>query len=206
LIALQSVDMHDAGDLEDLPPDLHAILRSATHDVHQRLHRHPGFAAVQDETIDFQRYGLLLQRLHGFHCSFEVAASLAPARSDRLAGDLAALADRGAIEVVPGISRPAIPLLNDVFAVLGARYVIEGSALGGRGLARHLDGLLGADTIAGRTFFIGNGAETGVVWRAYLARLAAIPLDPAARLRVVAAAIDTFVAFETWLSDWDLKS
>jgi heme oxygenase len=87
--------------------------------------------------------------------------------------------------------------------VLGARYVVEGSALGGRGLARRLDGLLGPGTLAGRRFFSGHGAETGAVWRGYLDRLSAAPETPAARAAAIEGATATFSIFEQWLEGWD---
>ena len=183
-------------------PDLHGQLRGATDAVHQRLHRHPGFAAVQDETIDRAQYTALLKRLLGFHRPFEIAAGLAPLRSHRLADDLAVLQGAGAtLENLP-LCRD-IPPLHGPEDKLGALYVVEGSALGGRGLARHLDALLGVGAPDGRRFFSGEGTGTGVAWRAYLARLAGVSPDPAVRRRVIGAATATFAAFENWLRDWN---
>ena len=86
---------------------------------------------------------------------------------------------------------------------LGARYVVEGSALGGRSLGRQLDGLLGVGVVAGRRFFTGHGAATGDVWRDYLAHLAAVPDLPLKHAAVVDGAIQTFRIFEQWLEGWD---
>lgn len=194
-----------AGPAPVLQPDLHAALRIATHDVHQRLHRHRGFAAVQDGTIDRAAYARLLRRLFGFHRAFEIAADLPPQRSLRLGDDLAALGDGGAASG-PIALCSSLPVFAGSADILGGRYVVEGSALGGRGLARHLDTLLGAQASDGRRFFAGNGVDTGAVWRDYLARLAQAAPDPVARRRVIAAAIATFAAFETWLADWDTPS
>ena len=188
-----------------LQPDLHEALRIATHDVHQRLHRHRGFAAVQDGTIDRAAYARLLRRLFGFHRAFEIAADLPPQRSLRLADDLAAL-DNGGVALGPIALCGMLPAFAGPADILGGRYVVEGSALGGRGLARHLDTLLGTQASDGRRFFAGNGGDTGAVWRDYLARLALVAPDPAARQRVIAAAIATFASFEVWLADWDTPS
>lgn len=86
---------------------------------------------------------------------------------------------------------------------LGGRYVIEGSALGGRSLGRQLDGLLGVGVLAGRRFFTGHGAATGDVWRDYLAHLEAVPDLPLRYAAVVDGAIQTFRIFEQWLEGWD---
>jgi heme oxygenase len=86
---------------------------------------------------------------------------------------------------------------------LGARYVVEGSALGGRSLGRQLDVLLGQGVLAGRRFFTGYGAATGDVWRDYLDQLAVVPDVALKRAAVVEGATETFAIFEHWLEGWD---
>jgi heme oxygenase (biliverdin-IX-beta and delta-forming) len=184
-------------------PDLHEALRAATDGVHQRLHTHRGFAAIKAETIDLPRYARLLRRLHGFHRPFEVATGLAAARSGRIAADLAALASEPALASTPIPQCHDIPVFDDTDARLGGLYVVEGAALGGRILARHLDRLFGTGAVAGRSFFLGGGSDTGATWRAFLAQLGEVSPDPARRHRVIAAAVATFAAFENWLEDWD---
>ncbi len=183
-------------------PTLQDALRSATAVVHERLHVHPGLAAVQLGTINLRAYTALLSRLYGFHRSFELTAGLAPQRTNWLESDLAVLG-------VDADKRAALPLcasfpetaLHDY--ILGARYVVEGSALGGRGLARQLDDLLGVGVVAGRHFFYGYGKETGRVWRGYLARLEAVPDLGMKWAAVVEGATETFAIFEQWLEKWD---
>lgn len=89
--------------------------------------------------------------------------------------------------------------------LLGARYVIEGSALGGRGLARQLDPLLGTGIPAGRRFFSGHGSETGTVWRSYLAQLSAAPTSAMSRDAIITGATTTFAIFEQWLDGWNVQ-
>jgi heme oxygenase len=81
--------------------------------------------------------------------------------------------------------------------------VVEGSALGGRSLAKQLDGLLGEGVIAGRRFFSGHGLATGAVWRDYLADLAAVPDVASEHTAVIDGATETFAIFEHWLEGWD---
>ncbi len=183
-------------------PTLLDLLRADTAVVHARLHGHPGLAAVQSGTINPSAYTELLSRLYGFHCSFERVAGLAPQRTNWLENDLAALG-------VDADKRAALPLCAEFPEtvrheyILGARYVVEGSALGGRGLARQLDDLLGVGVAAGRHFFCGHGAETGRVWRDYLARLEAVPHVEMKWIAVVKGATETFAIFERWLEKWD---
>ena len=177
-------------------------LRSATKNVHERLHGHRGLAAVQAGTIDIVDYTALLRRLYGFHRPFEVAMRAAPHRTTWLESDLAVLGvDAGKRMSLPRCG--VFPEKATRESLLGARYVIEGSALGGRGLARQLDGLLGPGVTAGRRYFSGHGSSTGAIWRDYLLRLTAVPDVGTKRKAVVEGAVQTFAVFEQWLAGWD---
>jgi heme oxygenase len=186
------------------PPtaNLHDDLRAATSTIHERLHHHPGLAAVQSGTIGRAAYTALVYRLYGFHQPFELARKLSPERTNWLHRDLIDLGvDPTALATLPRVA--AFPVTASPDYLLGARYVVEGSALGGRGLARQLDGLLGRGVTAGRRFFTGHGAETGTVWRAYLDQVSRVPPGPSTRTAVVAGATDTFAIFEQWLEGWN---
>ncbi|MCA3264169.1 MAG: biliverdin-producing heme oxygenase [Telmatospirillum sp.] len=176
-------------------------LRLATQEPHARLHRHTGFAAVADGTIDMPAYRMMLVRLYGFYRPFERALAAAPMRTQWLAADLVWCGvDVSAHARIPECR--TMPPLPSRATQLGARYVVEGSALGGRQLARGLDRLLGRDCADGRRFFAGRGADTGHAWANFTAELAAHDAESAARTNLVAAAVATFAAFETWLADW----
>lgn len=186
------------------PPasDLRECLRAATSEVHERLHRHPGLAAVQSGTIGKAAYTALLRRLLGFHQPFEMMANLAPDRTVWLEHDLIDLGvDPSSLAALPRTW--AFPAKASADYLLGARYVVEGSALGGRGLARQLDGLLGTGVTEGRRFFTGHGAETGAVWRAYLDQLSSARAGSSAQAAIVAGANQTFAIFEQWLEGWN---
>lgn len=183
-------------------PNLRERLREATSEVHERLHSHSGLAAVQSGIIGKAAYTALLRRLYGFHRPFEVMTSLAPDRTSWLEHDLIDLgADPGSLAALP--RSMAFPAQASADYLLGARYVVEGSALGGRGLARQLDGLLGAGVTDGRRFFTGHGAETGAVWRAYLDQLSSARAGSSAQAAIVAGATHTFAIFEQWLEGWN---
>lgn len=181
---------------------LNAVLRRATADVHARLHLHPGLAAVAEGRIDAEGYRRLLLRMYGFYLPFEAAARLEPLRSGWLSSDLAALGTPPWRLVASGCCG-SLPRLDCAFSVIGAMYVVEGSALGGRGLARHLAGLLGDETLRGRRFFSSDGADTGRAWRAFGERLSAVPPAGPARRTIIDAAVATFCCFEAWMDGWE---
>jgi heme oxygenase len=176
-------------------------MRAATSEAHARLHLHTGFAAIQNGTIDLVAYRALLVRLFGFHVSFESAVGIASDRSAWLQEDLVALTMAGhALATIPRCQ--ALPKFDTPARRLGALYVVEGSTLGGRHLARSLDALLGSAGTVGRRFFLGRGADTNAAWNAFLSRLSASATTPAVRSEIVAAAVGTFEVFEEWLQGW----
>jgi CheY-like chemotaxis protein len=127
---------------------LRDLLRSATSEIHERLHHHEGMAAIQSGNIDQPMYVALLRRLYGFHKPFEAAAEIAPDRTGWLESDLAVFGVDAEMRTALSFCT-AFPENPSAEYILGARYVVEGSALGGQGLARKLDGLKGIGVIAG---------------------------------------------------------
>jgi heme oxygenase (biliverdin-IX-beta and delta-forming) len=76
---------------------------------------------------------------------------------------------------------------------VGAMYVMEGSALGGRFIARHVEAALGLEPGRGDAYFQGYAEETGSMWREVLAVITAVP-DAHAEV-VIGAARRAFAAF-----------
>ena len=78
-------------------------------------------------------------------------------------------------------------------AFLGALYVMDGSTLGGRLIARHVEAVLGLAPGDGDAYFRGHGEATGTLWREVTGRIAEVPdaLGPT----VIQAAKRTFAAF-----------
>jgi len=176
-------------------------LRTATESPHARLHLHAGFSKVMDGTITLPEYQALLRRLYGFYLPFERAVGVGDIRTTWLASDLAALgADAGAISRIRLC--PDLPRYDGPERRLGALYVVEGSALGGRQLFRGLDRLLGANLMEGRRFFAGRGGDTGRAWSGFLNEVASVGPSATGRAAMVSAAIETFDVFEAWLSGW----
>ncbi|MDO9709956.1 biliverdin-producing heme oxygenase [Paracraurococcus lichenis] len=189
-------------------------LRAATDAIHARLHGLPALQALAEGRIGRAGYVALLRRLLGFHAAVEAALADAPSlgpslipwgidiaqrrRAGLIEADLATLgaalgASAGPVPLAP------LPALGTVPRALGCLYVTEGSTLGGRQLARALDGLLPPGE-AGRRFLLGHGARHGAMWRACCAALEHCGAEPARRAEMLAAAEATFLAFEAWFA------
>ena len=182
--------------------DLHHALRAATRGIHDRLHCHAGFAAIQDGTIGLTAYQSLLARLYGFHYAFEQAAHIGTDISKWLHDDLKVLGAAGErIATLPRCA--AFSPIKTTSERLGALYVIEGSTLGGLALCRGLDHLFGAGVVEGRRFFAGRGRGTAPAWSAFLANLKKADDGPTARAEIVGTAVHIFSVFEKWLAAWE---
>jgi heme oxygenase len=113
----------------------------------------------------------------------------------RLRHDLAALGvSEAGLAAIP--TCPAVPRIDGVPRALGCMYVLEGATLGGRMIERNLEQRLALDERSGAAFFHAYGAETGAMWRSFVARLNRQPPPFEA---VLAAAVETFEYFEGWL-------
>lgn len=180
------------------------LLRRATAQAHQAL----------EDSLDLLRddftladYVELLRGFDGFIGPWEAAvaasghvdaAELASRRhAERLAADLAHFGVAGAPPRRAG--RGDLPALDSPGAVLGSRYVVEGSTLGGRVIAPRLQQRFGVDASRGAAYFGGYGERTGAMWRAFGAQLAAAP--PHWHADAVDGALQTFGALQRWLCE-----
>lgn len=180
-------------------------LRARTRSLHEALERDSGMAVLLRDDLTETAYAALLARLHGFYAPLDAALAphyaalgLAPAdRAGRLARDLDAL---GA-PLRPGTPETSAAAAPSAFAsegeALGALYVVEGAALGGHVIARHVGRTLGLTPARGLAFFSSDGAHVGARWKAFVAHLDASDASPTA---VVAGATSTFHAFARCLN------
>jgi heme oxygenase len=84
---------------------------------------------------------------------------------------------------------------------LGALYVLEGSALGGRVIGRHVSLALGVAPLAGGSFFCSATAdEARGRWQTFCAILERSAGDDDAVQRVCSAAVAAFETLEVWLA------
>ncbi len=98
------------------------------------------------------------------------------------------------IEQIPDC--PGLPKLDTLDAVLGALYVIEGSALGGQIIYRQIETSLHLDKDSGASFFFGQGTNTGSNWKAFLGLLEEHVSFPEQSAQTACA---MFQSFEHWL-------
>lgn len=87
-----------------------------------------------------------------------------------------------------------------VATAMGYMYVIEGSTLGGRILLKHIKNTLGYDEQAGARFFSGYGAETGTLWKSFLAVLTSYAVREGQEEEVIKGANQAFAAIENHFS------
>lgn len=139
--------------------------------------------------------------MYGFHRVWEpaVADALADAtffdqrrKLTLLADDLAGLGIQEPLDKLP--TPPEAFRFGSEAAALGSLYVLEGSMLGGKLIARHVAAQLGHMPL----YHDAYGSRTGAMWREFQARLQT-------RVRlcehddVIGAAKDTFSRLRSWL-------
>ncbi len=145
---------------------------------------------------DRMHYARVLQVFDAFlgHWESAVASALPPsrqpwlqARSRRpfLRHDLQALGVDGIDAAIE------LPALGGAAAAWGSVYVIEGSALGGQVITRHL-AEAGLHRGNGAAYFHGWGEATAGMWREFRALLEAEVAEPGAIAQACAAACNTF--------------
>ena len=118
--------------------------------------------------------------------------ALARKRQHMLDSDLAVFG------TAPTAERAILPPLNNLYSVLGAMYVIEGSTLGGQVIARHIETRLELRTGIGNAFFSGYGEQTGRMWRDFCKVLEShVPEDRSDA--VISGAKAMFTCFREWM-------
>jgi heme oxygenase (biliverdin-IX-beta and delta-forming) len=206
-------DRSERGPLERAgPTGTRDILRQATHAAHQRLHEEPHLATLVAGAAD--RCGLqdVYARLYGFYHPLEEYLQRSPhaegcgldlherARSALLRVDLASLGvSEAEIDRLPLCG--ALPELTSPAALVGCVYVLDGSRLGGKVIARALAPLFPDDAAAGRCFFLWSGKATGRLWRETCETIEQRGLEPGVLHDMIRSARATFTLLEQWLKE-----
>lgn len=180
---------------------IHQCLRESTRADHLRLE---GTLNLLDPRLTRDQYGRLLVAFLGFYEPLEAqfrryhrAASMAldfelPCRAPLLMADLAVLG-------MSPVARDAAPLpeILTLSEFAGRLYVVEGAALGGQVLARHLAERWALGHDSGAAFFSGSGpGEVGRRWARVLRWLERAAISGADSRDMSAAASATFRALE----------
>lgn len=171
-------------------------LREATRDIHERLDRAAVLRPLTSPSITADEYRDALIALHGFNAPIERAlGGEGTERLDLLRADLADLGvDADALPVAG-----ALPALDGLPARLAARYVLDGSAHGGRAMLPNVTRALGFDATRGARFLASAGIDMAGRWKALLARLESDLDTPESVQAACATAVALFAALEVWL-------
>ena len=182
-------------------------LKLETADLHRQVEER---FRILDPALTRQGYVLKLERLLGLHQPLEMLIEpwrdrLAIDWDDRrkahlLRADLEYLG-RTPVEIAQLPCCKALPELSDLGTVLGCVYVLEGSTLGGRMIARHLAQHLGVVPGQGASFFSSYGDELMPRWRSFQQRLAELANSATPEDRIIDGARATFISFGDWMAD-----
>jgi heme oxygenase len=183
-------------------------LRRATTIDHKRVETAFPLMSPQADRSTYIQY---LKAFHGFIAAWEEELlRMAPeglrdliSGRRRLAMVEADLAWHG---VTPDSSQQlAMPSLNTKARLLGAMYVMEGSALGGQIIARHLERMLNLEPGHGNAYFRGFGERTGVMWREFCGVLERNIAEDECE-DAISGARDMFAVFELWMLHLQVRS
>jgi heme oxygenase len=177
---------------------LHAHLRSETRVWHDRVDTafeqfdlaiEPGYRSF------LEAHALVVpgceQHLVKSECSRRFPGWTGAWRAPALWSDLRAM---GVVEhVAPVVAQNRVPLSATDPGLVGMMYVLEGSRLGGRVLARRVET---GSTPRARSATRYLSEDGGVSWRAFLDRLEALEFSDCETEAALAAAIQVFCAFE----------
>jgi heme oxygenase len=178
-------------------PAILQLLRTETRPYHDALEQNEFNRTLQDGTITAPITHRFLARLYGFLVPYEARLrqhDFAPEwqigqrqRAHLILQDL-------------GVEAAALPLCLQMPTLaawpqlLGAMYVLEGSTLGGQVLSRQL----AKAGIEARSYFTGNGEQTGPLWKSFCERLSAAATEEN-QAQIVASAASTFQTLHAWI-------
>jgi heme oxygenase len=91
-----------------------------------------------------------------------------------------------------------LPPITSHAEALGAMYVMEGSTMGGKIIAKMIKGQAGIDGPSGFSFFNGYGEDSAKMWEEFKAFLNK-PLDEMEKLNLILTANRTFNTFYKWI-------
>ena len=180
---------------------IHECLRESTRADHLRLE---DVLNLLDPELTRERYGRVLVGFHAFYAPLEAQLQrhhrTAPLTLDFSLPRRALLlvADLDVLGLSPAAHDAALmPEIRTHSEFAGRLYVVEGAALGGQVLARHLADKWGIDRNSGAAFFSGSGPiETGQRWARVLTWLERLAKSSADSRYMVAEASAAFRALE----------
>jgi heme oxygenase len=163
-----------------------------------------GAVPLMHQGLNIAEYVRCLQRIYGVVAAWEErAAEIAPEwlqsallarqRSPLLKLDLTWF---GVTE--KDDRRPMLPDMNSLPSLFGTMYVMEGSALGGQLIARHVEAALRLSGGQGNSYFRGHGSQTGPLWKEFCEMLK-LRIPDEQTDAVVVSAKAMFSTFGMWM-------
>jgi heme oxygenase len=187
-------------------PSLSSQLRAETAVLHQRVEALLGLPMA----IQRHNYGDWLNRFLGFYEPIEESLAAFPewtavgietnfSRSACAAEDLTSLGiDSAAAPRISAVSMPSLPTFAHA---LGARYVLEGAALGSRVILSDIRARIGSQIYGATRFFTGSGDATGQIWKSFRTALDRFgDQRPDLRVDVATGARLAFEGFLIWFT------
>lgn len=182
---------------------LSAQLKESTKVNHQLLEKKlvAKMRAIQN-TADYTQ---LLSSFYGFYAGLEVSMDIQTElsflpdyslrrKSCSLAADLGALNNE-----LPTIAfGENLPYIKNYLQIIGILYVMEGSTLGGKFIAKMIQAQLKTTEIKGFSFFSSYGDKTESMWQIFKESIDGICLNPIEKEEIVLAANETFLHFSNW--------
>lgn len=186
-----------------MTPELHRLLRDATHAQHVAINRHPLIEGLTRPGFPMENYLALLRSYAALYREIE------PAIDRWLASEPAGfsysprrklpwlLEDLAFFGLSPLASlQPSVPGIDSWGNLAGVLYAIEGSTLGGQVISRSLHSHLGVDKHSGGRFFFGYGDQTRLMWDEFMAFAATAATDEKSWSQARAASQACFAMFE----------
>lgn len=184
--------------------------RLKNHNTDAHLHLEKVIDVMRPE-LNLAQYTELLVKFHGFVKPWEQSLRREIAGSQSLqhlflhrykAGwleeDLQRLGVTAKAANVIG-NTSAFPELSSVPRLLGSAYVMEGSSLGAKFIARHVRSCLGPEPFVPCRYFSGYRDNTGAMWREFLKAISAM-IPEELQQEALDASAQTFSCLSQWFS------
>ena len=168
-------------------------LRETTAPLHEQIEQKNPAQAILEHSMDLATYKLLLQQNYAAYGPLEaqIAPFLPFYKADKAAR---LLRDLEALNAVPLLEAEDFQI-RSVAEAFGAAYVLEGSALGGMLIAKHLPQCEQLKGLPPQQFFSGDKASLHP-WKLFQQELAAQVFEEAEIQALLAKARETFLFFE----------
>ena len=95
-------------------------------------------------------------------------------------------------------TQESLPVITNYLQIIGVMYVMEGSTLGGKYIAKMIQSQLNSSDCEGLSFFNSYGENTENMWQIFKESIDGIHLNQTDSDTVVLAANDTFQHFSNW--------